>query len=63
LRAGYDGMKRREAKIPADSKARLTDALRRLAQLYTAWGRPDEAEAWRNKLEETKAAPKKPAGG
>jgi hypothetical protein len=34
---------------------------RRLGQLYDAWGQKDEADEWRKKLEETKAAPNPPA--
>jgi hypothetical protein len=50
LVAGYEGMKAREAKIPAQSRVRLTEALERLVQLYDAWGRKDEADGWRKKL-------------
>ena len=54
LLAGYEGMKEREAKIPPQGKPRLTEALERLVQLYDAWGKPDEAAAWRKRLEEAK---------
>lgn len=47
-------MNEREAKIPAQGKPRLTEALERLVQLYDAWGKPDQAAEWRAKL------PKKP---
>jgi tetratricopeptide (TPR) repeat protein len=50
LVAGYEGMKAREAQIPAPSKVRLTEALERLVQLYDAWGRKGEADGWRKKL-------------
>jgi eukaryotic-like serine/threonine-protein kinase len=33
LLAGYEGIKKREAKIPAQGKIRLTEALERLVQL------------------------------
>ena len=45
-------MKDREAKIPPAAKTRLSEAIRRLIDLYTAWDKPDEAEKWRAKLEE-----------
>jgi serine/threonine protein kinase/lipopolysaccharide biosynthesis regulator YciM len=61
LRQGYEGMKQQEAKIPAMGKARLTEALERLVQLYDAWGKKDKADEWRKKLEETKAAAQPPA--
>jgi tetratricopeptide (TPR) repeat protein len=56
LLAGYEGLKQREAKIPANSKARLTEALERLVQLYDATGQQDKADEWRKQLEMTKAA-------
>jgi hypothetical protein len=34
--SGYEGMKAREAKIPAPSKYRLTEAAKRVVQLYEA---------------------------
>jgi eukaryotic-like serine/threonine-protein kinase len=55
LLAGYDGMKQRGDKIPAQSKARLTEALERLVQFYDASGKPQEAAKWRKELEEAKA--------
>jgi hypothetical protein len=58
---GYEGLKQREAKIPAAGKVRLTEALERLVQLYDAWEKKDKADEWRKKLEETKAATKPPA--
>jgi tetratricopeptide (TPR) repeat protein/tRNA A-37 threonylcarbamoyl transferase component Bud32 len=57
---GYEGMKQREAKIDPKSKARLIEALERLVQLYDAWGKKDQADTWRKKLEATR--PPKPEG-
>jgi len=34
---GYSGMKEREAKMPPAAKTRLSEAIRRLVDLYTAW--------------------------
>ena len=70
LREGYEGMKSREAQIPAAHKGRLTEALERLVQLYDAWGKPDEATKWRRELEARRPSgpkvdpdtPKRPAG-
>jgi YD repeat-containing protein len=56
LLAGYEGLKQREATIPANSKFRLTETLKRLVLLYDNWGQTDKAEAWRRKLEGTKDA-------
>jgi serine/threonine protein kinase/lipopolysaccharide biosynthesis regulator YciM len=60
LRQGYEGMRQREAKIPPPSKARLSEALERLVQLYDAWGKKDQADAWRKQLEAMR--PPKPEG-
>jgi tetratricopeptide (TPR) repeat protein len=49
LLKGYEGLKPREAQIPARGKAVLAEALERLVQLYEAWGKPDQAAAWRAK--------------
>ena len=59
LLAGYEGMKQREAKIPAQGRARLTEVLERLVQLYEAMGKKDEAAKWRKELDAIKAAVKK----
>jgi hypothetical protein len=32
----------------------LTDALEQMVQLYTQWGKPDEANRWRQQLGEAK---------
>jgi serine/threonine protein kinase len=55
LLSGYEGMKQREGKIPADKKPWLKEALQRLVQLYEATGRPDQAAEWKKTLEETTA--------
>jgi eukaryotic-like serine/threonine-protein kinase len=51
LLAAYEGMKEREGKIPAGSKARLRDAVDRLVQLYEGSGQAAKAETWRKKRE------------
>ena len=51
-RAGYEGMKQREVKIPPEGKMRLNETLQRLAQLYDATQRPEQAVEWRKKLAE-----------
>ena len=60
LLAGYEGMKKQEAKIPEQGKIRLTEALQRLAQLYEATDKKDDAAKWRKELDWIKAAQKKP---
>jgi hypothetical protein len=51
---GYSGMKEREAKIPPAAKTRLSEAIRRLIDLYTAWEKPEEVAKWQAKLEDRK---------
>ncbi|HEX4120922.1 MAG TPA: tetratricopeptide repeat protein [Verrucomicrobiae bacterium] len=52
LLSGYEGMKQREGQIPPEGKVRLNETLQRLAQLYDATQRPDQALKWRKKLAE-----------
>ena len=59
LLAGYEGMKKREAKIPPQGKVRLTEALERLVQLYEATNKKDETAKWRKQLDEAKKANEK----
>jgi eukaryotic-like serine/threonine-protein kinase len=47
LLEGYEGMKAREKTIPPQGKVRLTEALDRLIELYTATNQPDEVQKWR----------------
>jgi tetratricopeptide (TPR) repeat protein len=47
---GYDGMKRCEAKIPAHRKEELTTSLRRVVELYDAWGKAEQASEWKKKM-------------
>jgi serine/threonine protein kinase len=56
---GYEGLKQREAQIPAQWKFRLTEALERLVQLYDATGQKAKADEWRKQLEAAKP-PAKP---
>jgi hypothetical protein len=53
-RGGYEGMLRRTADVPRVNNS-LTDAGRRVVHLYEAWGKPEQATAWRTKV----AAPPK----
>jgi tRNA A-37 threonylcarbamoyl transferase component Bud32 len=46
LLAGYEALKRREASIPPQSKDRLSEALDRLVEFYTATYKPDELTKW-----------------
>ncbi len=51
LRNGHEGLSARAAKIPQPLRmVRLTQAIERLIQLYTALEKKDEAAKWRNEL-------------
>jgi len=54
LLSGYQDLKRLENRIPAfEQKTLVSDAQRRLVQLYEATNRPDQAAEWKKKLVET----------
>ena len=46
LLKGYEGMRQREKKIPKQGKVRLTKAIDRLIELYTATNKPDDVKRW-----------------
>jgi tetratricopeptide (TPR) repeat protein len=49
--SGYEDLKAREAKIPHSArKPRLGEAAARVVKLYEAWGKPEQAAEWREKL-------------
>jgi tetratricopeptide (TPR) repeat protein/tRNA A-37 threonylcarbamoyl transferase component Bud32 len=48
--SGYEGMKAREEKLPLMAKRRLAKAGERVVRLYEAWGKPEQASAWKAKL-------------
>jgi eukaryotic-like serine/threonine-protein kinase len=50
LRAGYEGMKARDAKMSTESKPRLGEAAVRLITLYDRWAKPDQARDWKRRL-------------
>jgi hypothetical protein len=54
LRAGYEGMKKQEAKIPPQGQVRIPEALERLVQFCEATDKKDEAAKWREELEARK---------
>lgn len=43
---GYEGMKQREKTIPPQAGVRLTEALDRLVELYTATEKPEDVKKW-----------------
>jgi len=56
LLSSYEGMRQRKDTIPAAGKTRLNEALERLVQLYEAWGKPEQAAEWKQKLAEFEKA-------
>jgi len=58
--SGYQGMKERESKMPMGAKAFLKEDADRVVELYTAWGKPQKAAEWREKLKPEAAAAAKP---
>src|SRR5271168_3217830 len=59
LISGYEGMKQREAKFPPVVKGWMMENGGRIVELYKAWGKPQKAAEWREKLRA--AAPQTPA--
>jgi serine/threonine protein kinase/tetratricopeptide (TPR) repeat protein len=47
---GYEGIKSRETKVAFSKRLCLREAAERVVRLYEAWGRPDRARAWAEKL-------------
>jgi hypothetical protein len=48
--SGYEGLKARAGKIPATGRPRLAEAAERVVRLYEAWGKPEQAAAWKARL-------------
>jgi hypothetical protein len=46
----YEGVKARAKAIPVRYKTRPTEAALRVVRLYEAWGKPEQAAAWKAKL-------------
>jgi hypothetical protein len=47
---GYQGMQERRDKIPPEGQVRLQEAAQRLADMYTAWEKPEAAAMWKQEL-------------
>jgi serine/threonine protein kinase/tetratricopeptide (TPR) repeat protein len=54
LIAGYEGLKARAAAIPGPSKNRLAEAGAQIIALYDSWGKKDQADEWRKKIDTKK---------
>jgi tetratricopeptide (TPR) repeat protein len=51
LLSGYQGMLNQEATIPPWGHSALEQGGSRIVQLYEAWGKPQKAAEWRQKLQ------------
>jgi hypothetical protein len=47
---GYEGMARRKSRITAPDRSRLREAAIRVVRLYEAWGNPEQAKGWKERL-------------
>jgi hypothetical protein len=54
LLKGYEGINARAQQMPALKRMHLIESIQRLVALYDAWGKPNHADAWRQKLEAAK---------
>jgi eukaryotic-like serine/threonine-protein kinase len=50
LLSGYQGMMRRQGRIPAMGRSRIKEAIQRLVRLYQATGQSDKAAEWQTEL-------------
>ena len=57
LLAGYEGMKQRQATVPAGAKKALAASREWLVQLYEAWGKPEQAGKWRAERDKVSKLP------
>jgi tetratricopeptide (TPR) repeat protein len=61
LLQGYEGLRQREARIPATTFVRVTDVLEWLVQLYDGWGKPEQAAKWRKEWERRRPSSRQPS--
>jgi hypothetical protein len=47
---GYEELKARESRIHVPDRSLLREAMERVVRLYEAWGKPEEATAWKSRL-------------
>jgi serine/threonine protein kinase len=46
---GYEGLRQREARLPAQAKKEIDVAAGRIVPFYEAWGKTDQAGEWKNR--------------
>jgi len=54
LLSAYQGLQKRAAEMPSGFEESITKAMERLADLYQAWGKKEEAARWRKEMQATK---------
>jgi serine/threonine protein kinase/tetratricopeptide (TPR) repeat protein len=57
---GYEGLKAREAKIPAYARSQVAEAGGWITELYESWGNKEKAAAWKNRLAQATHSAKPP---
>jgi tetratricopeptide (TPR) repeat protein/tRNA A-37 threonylcarbamoyl transferase component Bud32 len=60
LLEGHQAMKDREAKIPVSERKRLSGTLDQIVHLYDVWGKPEQADLWRQKQHHAPTSPPRP---
>ena len=50
LLSGYAGLMQREDTMPSTAKSRVVETGEQIIQLYSAWGKPEKANAWQGRL-------------
>jgi tetratricopeptide (TPR) repeat protein len=60
---GYEGMAARMDRIPPVARAQVAEAGRKIISLYEAWGRQEDASAWRARLPAPASRPATSASG
>jgi tetratricopeptide (TPR) repeat protein len=58
LIAGYEGLLRWQASIPAEWRADLERARQWIVALYRDWGKPEQAAEWREKIQVGRVEPR-----
>jgi len=61
--SGYGALKAREPSIPRENRIAVERAGARVVQLYTEWGKTEQASEWRKKIPAATVAPGRSASG
>jgi serine/threonine protein kinase/Tfp pilus assembly protein PilF len=61
LLSGYEGLKAKASSMPVPNRGVVDNAVRRIVELYTAWGKPERATEWRAKRIQAAKSEKTPS--